>query len=658
MEKRWLLDKIDKQEADRLAAELGVAPIVAGILLQRGLHDKAAARKFLYIDEQEFYDPFLFKDMEKAAARIEKALQVGEKITVYGDYDVDGMTSTALLLKTLRLLGGQAAYYVPDRQREGYGFNAGALQQLQQEGTKLLISVDCGISSADLVQEASSDMDIIITDHHLPPGEIPKVLAVLDPHLEDEDYPFQDLAGVGVVFKLCQALWQKIKGEAFQQFLDLAALGTVADIVPLRSENRKLTSLGLERMVTAPSVGVQALIENAGLSGKKISAGQVGFQLAPRLNAAGRLGSAALGIELLLAEDKEKALLLAERLNELNTRRQKVEQEILTLAETELSKKDMKAESSLVIAGAGWHIGVIGLAASRLVEEYYRPTIVIGISDGIGRGSCRSIPGFNIYEALAACQQYLLGFGGHAQAAGLSLQEKNIVPFRQAFDTYVRENISAESYLPLVHAAAELKPSSVDIALVQDLARLEPFGMGNPRPLFQACGLRGRYAQAIGREGRHLRFSLLDNNRSIQAIAWQRGSEAEMVNQGVIDIIYAPEINEWQGKKNVQCKIEDLRSADRLSREILGKLYIFFRHRQENGYLPLANQNMLIDIETCGLSLDLEELQLALRIFAEIGLLQKVDSGYFMLSPKEKLTLADSPSYCARQVNTRNFGGK
>ena len=482
---------------------------VAGFLVHRGLSDAAAARRFLYPEtEQESYDPFLLRDMDKAVARICQAVEKKERIIVYGDYDVDGITATTVLVRCLRQLGADVSYYIPNRLTEGYGFKAEALRKIKDGGADLLVSVDCGISAVAEVAGIAAELDIVITDHHLPGPTLPAALAVVDPHRKDCTYPYEELAGVGVAFKLCQALWRELRQEEYEQDLELVALGTVADIVPLLDENRKFVKIGLQRMPHTAIVGLQALLAAADLKGKAITAGQVGFVVAPRLNAAGRVAAAAQGAELFLMEDPARAMELAAKLNVENSQRQELEHEILGEAEKQLRQIDTEKARVLVLAGEGWHPGVIGIVASRIVDRYYRPTVVIGIKDGIGKGSCRSIKGFHMYDALTASKDTLLGFGGHAMAAGLSVAADKIDALRASLDAFAAAHLSAEDYAPVLALEAELPPEAMDMKLLEDLAKLEPYGMGNPQPLFACFHIQGCRADAMGREKQHLKFEI------------------------------------------------------------------------------------------------------------------------------------------------------
>ncbi len=650
LKKKWSITGKRGTEDIAFARQLGIAPFLAEILRKRNITDVEEANAFLHPEtEQVYYDPFLMRDMDRAVSRIRQALQQSEKIVVYGDYDVDGITSTTLLVRALRRLKADVEYYIPDR-KEGYGLHTEALLRLADSGARLVITVDCGIASVAEINAVRGSIDIIVTDHHLPGETLPDAEAVIDPHRSDCEYPFKDLAGVGVAFKLCQALFQSIRGEIFESDIELVALGTVADIVPLLSENRKLVKIGLGLMKDTQIEGLRRLIEAAGLEGQDISSGQVGFVLAPRLNAAGRLETAMRGVQLLLSEDGGEALEIAHSLNQLNTARQEIEADIVEQARKQLESVDTESARTLVVVGEGWNPGVIGIVASRLVDVYYRPTIVINIQDGIGKGSCRSIRGFHLFDALTSAKDTLVQFGGHEMAAGLTILPENIDSFRQALDAYADSHLTEEDYIPLIELTAELSPEEITRDLVTELEKMEPYGMSNPRPLFGCFNIRGTDAKLVGRESKHLKFYIQGGNESLEAIGWNMSDKLGLVNRDFVDMAFVPEIREWYGREYIQCKMSDLRSSEnghpRLTREILGKIYVVMRKMQnDNGILP--------DIGTLADQCDVDHtvIESALQVFVEIGLVFKEKSGFRMMPPpKNKLRLEDSKTYRAYAV--------
>ena len=649
MLKEWIV-RAETAEGAALARELGTAPIIGQILWNRGLQTAEAARAFLHPEDEPYCDPFLMMDMERAAHRILEAIHVGEQIVVYGDYDVDGMTSTTLLMKNIRALGGMVSYYIPNRFTEGYGLNGAALRQIAAEGCGLLVTVDCGISSADVVAQMDGAMDIIITDHHLPGAALPPAYAVINPHRADCPYPFKELAGVGVAFKLVQALWQLEEERFYADDLDIVALGTVADLVPLVGENRKIVQAGLRRMTERPSPGIAALIRVSGCEGKNINTGMVGFQLAPRLNAAGRIETARRGVELLTAEDVHEADCIAAELNALNTERRDLEQDILTEAESMLGgfTPDVPA---IVVAGEDWNAGVIGIVASRLVEKYYRPSIVLTRQGDVYKGSCRSIAGLHMYDALAACRDTLIQFGGHAMAAGLTLACDRVKDFRCAFANYVSTHLRYEDFTPKISIEALVAPADWTIPMVEEIALLEPYGMGNPRPIFGVRDVRPRTAAAIGADGKHLRMEVGTREKRVAALYWNYGELAELVTEEASDLAYTPSINEWQGMRSVQCMADSIMPAahERIfpDRGILKAVYAFLRELGgADGHIPYSTVALTRRFSRKMGHISRYTMDCALCIFRELGLLvPREQGGWHFIPPEGRLELMDAPTF-------------
>ena len=649
MLKEWIL-RAQTDEGAALARDIGAEPIIGQILWNRGIRSAEDAQTFLHPEDEPFHDPFLMRDMEKAVVRIQKAIHEGERIVVYGDYDVDGMTSTTLLMKNIRALGGTVSYYIPNRFTEGYGLNGAALAQLAAEGCDLLITVDCGISSVDVVAEMDGAMDIIITDHHLPGAELPSVYAVLNPHRVDCSYPFKELAGVGVTFKLVQALWQAEEERSYAEDMDIVALGTVADLVPLIGENRKLVQMGLAAMSTHPCEGIAALIRVAGIEGKAINTGMVGFQLAPRLNAAGRIETARSGVELLISEEVREADRIAGELNELNTERRDLEQGILAEAEEMLADftPDVPA---IVVAGEKWNSGVIGIVASRLVDQYYRPSIVLTRQGDVYKGSCRSIAGLHMYEALAACRGTLIQFGGHEMAAGLTLACDCVEDFRTAFANYVNTHLTAEDFTPKISIEVSIAPADWTLSAVEQLALLEPYGMGNPRPVFGVSDLRPRTASAIGADGKHLRMEVGTRQKRVAALYWNAGELAEVVTEEAGDLAYTPSINEWQGTRSVQCMVDSIVPAahERVfpSRDLLKVIYTFLSGlRREADRIPYGAVALTRRFSREKFHISRYTMELSLCIFRELGLLApRAEGGWQFIPPTGKMELTDAPTF-------------
>ncbi len=649
MLKEWIV-RAETAGGAALARELGTAPIIGQILWNRGLQTAEAARAFLHPEDEPYCDPFLMMDMECAVHRILEAIHVGEQIVVYGDYDVDGMTSTTLLMKNIRALGGMVSYYIPNRFTEGYGLNGAALRQIAAEGCGLLVTVDCGISSADVVAQMDGAMDIIITDHHLPGAVLPPAYAVINPHRADCPYPFKELAGVGVAFKLVQALWQLEEERLYADDLDIVALGTVADLVPLVGENRKLVQAGLLRMTERPSPGIAALVRVSGCEGKAINTGIVGFQLAPRLNAAGRIETARHGVELLAAEDVHEADRIAAELNALNTERRDLEQDILTEAESMLGgfTPDVPA---IVVAGEDWNAGVIGIVASRLVEKYYRPSIVLTRQGDVYKGSCRSIAGLHMYDALAACRDTLIQFGGHAMAAGLTLECNRVEDFRCAFANYVNTHLNYEDFTPKISIEALVAPADWTIPMVEEIALLEPYGMGNPRPIFGVRDVRPRTAAAIGADGKHLRMEVGTREKRVAALYWNYGELAELVTEEASDLAYTPSINEWQGMRSVQCMADSIMPAahERIfpDRGILKAVYAFLRELGgADGHIPYSTVALTRRFSRKMGHISRYTMESALCIFRELGLLvPREQGGWHFIPPEGRLELMDAPTF-------------
>lgn len=557
MQKKWYITgKIpDKQLKD-------IDPLLQKILYNRGVRETREIKSFLSADIGDLFDPLMMTDMSRAVNRILTAINKKERIIIYGDYDVDGITATTLLYTYLKeSLGLEVAYYLPNRLQEGYGLNLEAVRGIIQDGFNLLITVDCGITALKEVEYACSQgLDIIITDHHQPGGSLPGAEAVVDPHRKDDAYPFKSLAGVGVVFKLCQALEMELKGEMIssllEELLDIVALGTIADIVPLTGENRILVKKGLQMIKKSKNIGLKTLIKKVGLEDKEINAGQIGYILAPPINAAGRVKDPRAGIRLLTTSSSEEALLLAEELVKINKERQSLEesiyQEAVAMVESSL---DLEENRAIVLASEDWHHGVIGIVASRLVERYYRPTVLIAIEDGLGKGSCRSISNLNLYEALKACSGSLTRFGGHAMAAGIEIEAGNILKFREELNRYLHLHLSEEDLVPRLKLDAVLDREAINLELYNKLELLKPYGVGNPRPVFLLNNVRLYKSYPVGKEQEHLKFSL-DNG--LNGIGFGFGDIGTDLSGRNTDLAFSLILNEWNGNREVQLKLEDI----------------------------------------------------------------------------------------------------
>lgn len=659
MRKIWNIRQKDKKKAALLAAELGVSPLLAGILLNRGIDNAVAAREFLHPEAREYYDPYLLPDMDKAVKRIRSAIEAREQIVVYGDYDADGITATTVLLRTLQQLGGWADYYIPDRFTEGYGVNLEALKRMHSQGTSLVITVDCGIKSVEELRRMQDCMDFVVTDHHLPGEELPPAVAVIDAHRQDSEYPCAELAGVGIAFKLCQALWQDMKkAPAENPGLEIVALGTVADAVPLVDENRKIVAEGLKRMKNSSFVGISALIEATGLGNREIDSTSIGFVLAPRINVAGRLKSARLSVELLLSENEEMAREMAQQLNELNNTRKELKEDIQAMAEEQLKTMDMDNARVIVVAGQEWHHGVLGLVASSLQEKYYLPTVVISVKDGIGKGSCRSIPGFNLFQALTSCQPALVQFGGHEMAAGLTVREENIDMLRDMLEQEAGRQMTAAQYIPRYDIDMEISPAEMTMAMVEELSLLEPCGMKNEPPLFACRGLSCINPELKGADAKHLKFTVLDRGRQVDAIAFNMPEELDRVARGGFDMVYSASINEWRDMRNLQCMVRSLdepvpcQQATVVDREFMKQIYIFLRNRLDDGHRLSGDTGWLaMQARLEGCRAEEQNVADAVTVLLELGLLKRTPEGYLELNRVAgKMDLHDSPTF--RRLNS------
>ncbi len=554
--------RLDLERARVLARELGAPLPVAQAMVNRGIDTLDKARHYLEPSLDDLHDPYDLLDLDRAVARIRLALEKNERILVHGDYDVDGITSTYLLHSAITELGGRVEYRIPHRTKDGYGLTPEAIDEARRRGCTLVVTVDCGITAVEAVRHANSlGIDTVITDHHEPPPVLPEAAAIVNPHRVGCAYPFKQLAGVGVTFKLVEALMRGRGGlERASEFLDVVAIGTIADVVPLIGENRILARLGLDRLNRAPRLGLRALIDVAGLGGKQISSGQIAFVLAPRINAAGRMGNAEQGLRLLLARDAGEARVCAESLEEDNMLRRRYDEEALIEASARVeSELDWPNCSSIVLWSDRWHPGVIGIVASRLVERYQRPTVLVSVSGERGRGSGRSLPGLDLNQLLTQCHELLEAYGGHAFAAGLTVHVDRLAEFRERFERLVRERISLEDCVPRLLIDGELRLAECDMDLVGWLERMSPHGLGNPEPLFTCTDAAVQSASAVG-NGRHLRLTLRDGTGSAEAIGFGFGGQAGAVlGAGRCRLAFVPCRNEWMGETRVQLRVKGVR---------------------------------------------------------------------------------------------------
>lgn len=561
MDKRWTFLNADQDSTDRLAAALQIPEYIAKILVNRGITTPDDAKRFLFEGDRYEVSPLLMKGVAEAAARIQGAIEANENIVIYGDYDVDGVTATSLMMCVLGELGANVAYFIPNRHTEGYGLNNESIAAIiQQHQASLIISVDCGITSAAEADAMPRGVDLIITDHHQPLEILPNAYAVIDPKQAGCAYPEKMLAGVGVAFKLCQAIWQMIRGEELTKYYDLVALGTIADIVPLIGENRAFVQCGLKEMKTLANRGICALLKVCQVEPAALNAGHIGYRLAPRLNAAGRLNQAKRGVELLLAQDDSVCMEIAQELNAENEERQRIEKEITDEAIDVIETENLAENSVIVVSGEGWHGGVIGIAASRIVEKYYRPTIVISTENGIGKGSCRSIAGFDMFEALSAVQDTLVKFGGHKQAAGLTVETAKIDALRARLNEYANKYTDEDIWRPQVTIDTVIAPTQITEQFVRSIDVLEPFGMGNPRPVFACECMPIRSIAQIGKDKQTAKMRLQSLGADIDCIGWRKPELADIYQvNDKIDVAFQPDINEWNGRCSVQLIMSEVR---------------------------------------------------------------------------------------------------
>lgn len=570
----------DYSSINEISNAFGISSITAKVLINRGIRTVEDCEKFMNVSLKNLYNPFLLKDMDTAVERIIKAIQRNEQIWIYGDYDVDGITSTTILKLFLEKIGGKIKYYIPDRMSEGYGLNKEAIDYIVNEGGQLIITVDCGITAIDEVEYCNEKgIEIIITDHHLCESEIPNALAVINPNRKDSDYPFKKLAGVGVAFKLIQAISTKLNIEIpFKEILPIIAIGTVADVVSLTSENRILVKEGLALINQTENKGVKALIEITGLKDKEITVGHIGFVIGPRINAAGRLSSAKTGVELLTSKSMDEALPLAKKLDKVNKERQEIEMKILKEAE-EIIRNDSRYEKEkvLVIAKENWHHGVIGIVASRICEKYFKPCILIAIEGDEGRGSARSIPTFDIYDGLSRLSRLFNKFGGHKQAAGLSIDREKIDSFRKEINEIAESLLTEEDMIDEIKIDDILKSKEIDYKIVDELKLLKPYGIGNPSPLFVSRDVKVSNIKAVGNDGKHLKLSIEDDGQILDCIGFNLGYKTQYINEGdKVDIVFVPDVNLYMNETRLQLNIKEIFIKNKINNDIDEEYYLNF----------------------------------------------------------------------------------
>ncbi len=567
MNKRWLVNKTNQEFLEYLSRNASISAVFAQVLVNRGLKDVKSIKDFLFPSIENLHDPFLMPDTGKAVERIKTAMAKNETVLVCGDYDADGITSTALLVSTLRTLGLKTYYHIPNRMTEGYGFSKEGIKKAQTIGAGLIITVDCGISSEEEVSMSMSlGIDVIITDHHEPPARLPDALAIVNPRRADSEYPFKHLSGVGVAYKLAQALTQdagyKIHDRELEGLLELVAIGTVADSVPLTGENRILAAYGLKALNNnLDKPWIYSFKKTSGMDKKNFCSRTLSFTIIPRINAAGRLGNADEVVELFLTQDKDKAEEIALFLDEQNRKRQRIEEDVFKSALDMIDVHNL--ENAIVLHSPSWHQGVIGIVASRLVEIFYRPTFMFSVKDGIAKGSARSIPPFHIYKGISECSELLLAYGGHSQAAGLKILIENIPAFKEQINSLIQNTLSSENIIPTIEIDAGVELLEINSSLVKEIELLQPFGASNEPPVLGAKGLEIVNPRIVG--SNHLKMRLKQKSTSIDTIGFDLGNllpELLTPNPELqVDIAFVPCINEWNGSTSLQLNLKALRPS-------------------------------------------------------------------------------------------------
>ena len=559
MNKKWVYNNVDENKVLEIKEKYGLSELLANILVGRNIIEENQIKVFLEPTRNDFYDPFLLPDMEIAVPRIINAIENKKKIVIYGDYDVDGITSISVLKMFLEDRGLDVSEHIPNRLDEGYGLNKEAIDEINKSGCKLMITVDCGISGLEEVEYANSlGIETIITDHHEPLDELPKAIAVIDAKIKTNKYPFNKLAGVGVVFKLIQAISIKLglDEKEYLKYLDLVCIGTISDIVPLVDENRVIAKLGLKLVEVTRNIGLRTLLDSIGY--KKVNSMSVSFGIAPRINACGRMGHADEALKLFLTNDKSEAIALTQKLNDYNKERQDIEKNIFEEALNKINEENIEEKSAIVLGGDNWHHGVIGIVASKITDMYFKPSILICFENNKGKGSGRSIPGFDLHKALCETSQYLEKYGGHAMAVGLSLSKDKFENFKKAFQEYA-DSKDINEIVPIINIDKLITEKELNLEAVRDLEKLEPFGEANKCPLIAYKNLKIDSIRVLT-EGKHMKLTLkTEKNNIITAMGFNMGYRAEEYLIGdKVDIVGTLEINAFNGNENIQFNLKDI----------------------------------------------------------------------------------------------------
>lgn len=562
MNKKWQLYETDEKQIEKIQKEYGLNKLLATILANRNIIKSEDIKLFLQPTRKDFHDPYLITDMEIAVQRILKAVKNKENVIIYGDYDVDGITSITVLKSFLQDIGLETSTYIPNRLNEGYGLNKQAIEKIKQEGCQLMITVDCGISGIEEIEYANSlGLETIVTDHHEPGSELPKALAIIDNKRKNSKYPFRELAGVGVVFKLIQALGIKLglKEEAYLKYLDIVCIGTISDIVPLVNENRVIAKLGLKLVQQTKNIGLQSIINSSGYT--KIDSSTISFGVAPRINACGRMGHTEEALQLFLSKNRNEVSNLTKKLNQYNILRQEIEKKITKEVIEKIEKENLEKNKAIILGGKDWHHGVIGIVSSKITDMYFKPSILLSFEgDNLGKGSGRSIPGFDLHDALMKCQNVIEKFGGHSMAVGITVKEEQLQKFREKFEE-IAEQEHIEEIMPIINIDAKIDLNDINKDMVESLKMLEPFGEANKMPVFVFKNLKIDSIRALS-EGKHLKLTLKDNNNIINAIGFNIGYLAEDYRIGdKVDVVGVLEINSFNGVNSMQINMKDIMKA-------------------------------------------------------------------------------------------------
>lgn len=561
MNKKWEVNEADDILISKISDEFNVSRLVANIIVNKGLKDSHEIEVFLHPRRSDFHDPFLMPDMEITTNRIIKAIKDNEKVAIYGDYDVDGITSSTVLKRFLKDRGLETDVYIPNRLNEGYGLNEEAIKEISEKKYTLIVTVDCGITGNKEIELANSlGIETVVTDHHEPAEELPKALAVVDCKRKDNKYPFNGLAGVGVAFKLIQAISIKlgIKEEEYLKYLDLVCVGTISDIVPLVDENRTISKLGLRLVKQTKNIGLKVLLDSIGY--QKIDSNTISFGVAPRINACGRMGHEKEALDLFLTNNIEEAQKITQNLNKYNLERQEIEKRIFNEVQEMMQDPEEQKLPCIVLGKENWHHGVIGIVSSKITDIYFKPSILLCIEDNLAKGSGRSVPGFDLHEALEKCGTYIKQFGGHSMAVGVTIEKANFSKFKDELEEYGTK-MNVNSIIPIIKIDEKIQLQDISIKDIKDLELLEPFGEGNKMPLFQVSNVKIASIRALS-EGKHLKMTLKDDNKFIDTIGFNMGNLSSEYPIGTkIDVVGNLEINNYKGMENIQINLKDIRHS-------------------------------------------------------------------------------------------------